>query len=162
MSGGQVRRLANGPGPAAAWHVKGMLTKDGTIVPKIGRRYINEGTDTPSRLSPQTRPHFLAAVVVVELDALAGLSTTQLADYAALRAFTEADPARLTDSGAPTILTILDKPVGSEVPLSLTQWDLSFLTSLYASSNDAYANRQRSEMKGMFKDELKKAEETEE
>ena len=157
MSDAQVRRLADSPGPAAAWHVKGLLTKDGAIVAKIDRRYINEVTETASRLTPQTRPHFLAAVVVVELDALTGLSTTQLADYAALRAFTEANPARLASSRAPTILTILDKPIGSEVPASLTQWDLSFLTSLYASSNDAYANRRRAEMKGIFKDELEKA-----
>jgi hypothetical protein len=162
MSAGDVRKLANSPGPAAAWHVKGLVTKDGALIAKVDRRYVNEGTDTPSRLAPSTRPLFVAAVVVVELDALAGLSTTQLADYAALRAFTEADPARLADSRASTILTILDKPVGSEVPLSLTQWDLSFLTSLYASSNDAYANRQRAEMKGIFKDELKKTQESNE
>ena len=74
-----------------------------------------------------SRPHFIAAVVVVELDALGGLTVTQLADYAAMRAFARTDPRRLKGTGAPTILSAIEAPMNSPVPLTLTEWDLAFL-----------------------------------
>ena len=77
------------------------------------------------------RPQFGAAVVVVEGSALAGLTLTQLGDYAAMRAYSGADPARLPSS-APTILRVVDAPLGSEVPVTMTNWDFSFLRGLYA------------------------------
>jgi hypothetical protein len=87
---------------------------------------------------------FEAAALIVEQGALDGLSTTQLADYAAMRLFAKTDPQRLAGSSAPTIMGILDAPMGSAVPLTLTDWDLSFLRGLYASPNNLYAGAQRS------------------
>jgi hypothetical protein len=42
----------------------------------------------------------------------------------------------------------------SQVPLSLTQWDLAFLKSLYASNADRTASRQRGEMKQIVRQTL--------
>lgn len=95
-------------------------------------------------------------------DALAGLTLVQLANYAAMRAFARTDPARLAQSAAPTILHVLDAPIGSAVPVTLTQWDLSFLRALYASSANNYATRQRSEMRRLVRDDLERAQEGEE
>jgi len=158
MSPGQVRKLAGTP-RASAWHVEGMLSADGTQLTKDLEQdyYVNESTVDPSRLRASSRPHFIGSVVVVELSALAGLSTTQFADYAALRTFARTDPSRLDASRAPTILTILDQPMGSEVPMTLTKWDMSFLTSLYSAPDNQFAGRQRSEMKREFKKELGQA-----
>jgi len=63
-----------------------------------------------------------------------------------MRAFTGADPVRLPDRNLTTILTLLDTPMGSEAPVTLTSWDLAFLESLYSSSASTYAPGQRGEI----------------
>lgn len=158
---------AKGPkqsGPALTWHLEGLLDANGIPVgvkaesgDGPGGYYVVEMGDGSSRLRPPSRPHFLASVLAVEPAALAGLTTTQLADYAAMRLFARTDPARLAKSAAPTILTILDAPMGSAVPLTVTSWDFGFLKALYGSGEGGYANRQRSEMKGIVRKELEKA-----
>lgn len=154
----QVRQMAAQPARAAAWHVEGLLNRDGLEVPRdlISGYYVNESTDTPSRLSPATRPHFIASVLVVELGALAGLTTTQVADYAAMRTFARADPAQLANSTAPTILTIIDAPMDSAIPVTLTEWDLGFLNALYRSRADRYANQQRGEIQSLVRRDVQR------
>jgi hypothetical protein len=148
-------------GPAIALHLEGQLDGDGIPVGVKedngdGRSgyYIAEGTGASSRIRPVTRPHFLRAALVMEPDVLAGLTTMQLADYAAMRLLAKTDPTRLENSAAPTILNVLDAPMGSEVPISLTQWDLGFLTALYASGDRRYASQQRREMRQVLSREL--------
>lgn len=134
--------------PAAGWHVLGM--KD-----DVGREsgfYIVGSM--ASRLRPMARPHFLASVLVVEARALKGLTTTELGDYAAMRAFAQLDPTKLTPPTAPTILTILDAPMDAAIPLTLTDWDLAFLNGLYASSLNQYAVTQQREIQRAMRKEL--------
>ena len=154
----EVQKLARSPG-VSAWHVKGLLDEDGRPIPtdQADGYYVNQRTGVPSRMRAPTRPHFLASIVVVELDLLIGLTITQVADYAAMRAFAQLDPARLNKMAAPTILTILDAPEGTAVPVTLTQWDLAFLRSLYGSDENRYVGQQRGEMKRLMRDELEKA-----
>lgn len=157
-----VTRMVRDPSPAAAWHVEGRLDADGIAVSRdllTGQETV-ERTDSPSRLSTASRPHFLASVVVVDLDALAGLTVTQLADYAAMRAFARTDPRRLGKTSAPTILSAVEASMDSAVPLTLTNWDLAFLKSLYASSTNRSAARQRSEMKQIVRQTLQDAPKT--
>ena len=144
-------------GPAEAWHVEGRVDADGREVPydSIKGEYINERTDVPSRLATDSRPHFTAAIVVLDSHALGGLTVAQLADYAAMRAYARTDPALLGKASAPSILTILDAPVGSAVPVTLTEWDMAYLKSLYASNGRRLAGQQRQEMKRKMADELK-------
>lgn len=144
--------------PVSAWQVQGRLTQDGQDVPvaqgNMGTYYETEVTRASSRLSPATRPHFKATVLVVQLDALRGLTLTQFADYAAMRIFAQTDPSRLDRSTVPTILNIVDTPMGAEVPLTLTQWDLSFLRALYGSAENRYAEQQRQEMRRRLENDL--------
>lgn len=153
----EVRRMMGDPSPAAAWHVEGRLDADGIEVQRdlTTGQTIVERNDGPSRLSTASRPHFIASVVVVELDSLAGLTETQLADYSAMRAFARTDPRRLGKSNAPTILSALEAPMDSPVPLTLTEWDLAFLKSLYASDANRMASGQRHEMKQIVRRTLK-------
>lgn len=150
------RRLAQGPGPVAAWQVRGMLDPDGFEAEHdMGSgQYVIAHTGMGSHISVPTRPHFIASLVVVDIDALKGLTVMQVADYAAMRAFARTDPSRLAQSSAPTILGVLDAPMGSAVPVTLTQWDLSFLKALYASSPYRSAKRQRNEMKRILRNDL--------
>ena len=156
VSNAAVKRMKRDPSPAAAWHVEGLLDADGVEAQRdiITGQQIIERTDAPSRLSTMSRPHFIAAVVVVELDALGGLTVTQLADYAAMRAFARTDPRRLKGTGAPTILSAIEAPMNSPVPLTLTEWDLAFLKSLYASDANRTAASQRNEMKQIVRKTL--------
>jgi hypothetical protein len=158
VNNADIRRMIRERSPAAAWHVEGRLDADGLEVQHdIDGRHISERTDTPSRVTTSSRPHFIASVVVVELGALSGLTTTQLADYAAMRGFARTDPRRLAaKSSAQTILTAIEAPMDSLIPVTLTQWDLAFLKSLYASSPDRTATRQRNEMKRIVEQDLRK------
>ena len=144
-----IKQLKRGPSPAAAWQVKGLLDADGVEVPydSVNDYYVVERTDISSRLKTTTRPHFIASIVVVELSAINGLTATQLADYAAMRAFAATDPARVKSKEAQTILAALEAPMNSPVPLTLTEWDLAFLKGLYASDPERTATSQRNEMK---------------
>jgi len=94
------------------------------------------------------------AALVIERRALDGLTTTQLADYAAMRLFARTAPERLAGSTAPTILTIIEAPMGSAVPITLTDWDLAFLRGLYASHNNLYAAEHRSRISRRIANEL--------
>lgn len=151
---GRRSKPGSSSGPATAWHVEGVLDPDG-VAPsqdRIFKYFITTTTDS-TRLSPASRPHFAAGILVVERNALAALTTTQLADYAAMRIFARTDPARLKGS-EPTILTILDAPMDSAIPVTLTEWDLAFLKALYASGERQYATRQRREMEQRLRKEL--------
>ncbi len=158
---GQRIDVPDEPGPATAWQIESRLDADGRPVgiDSINQRYVVEATRAPSRITAASRPHFVGSVLVVQLDALAGLTTTQLADYAAMRVFARTDPARLERSTAPTILTVLGASMDSEIPLSMTEWDLAFLRALYGSAENHYASQQRGEMRRLVESELDRARE---
>lgn len=147
LSREQVADLERAPGPALAWQLADSeVNADGTEMPwdpKTGW-VINSTVVHASRLTVTARPRFYAAIVVVERHSLEGLTTTQLADYAAMRAYTGADPARLGSSSAPTILHVLDAPMGTAVPVTMTSWDFGFLHGFYASRRDVRTASQRS------------------
>lgn len=156
----QIRRLARTPGPSAAWQLKGMVDLAGhplQLDPDTGY-YVGRSTQTSSRTRPSARWVFDGTVLIVERRALDGLNTTQLADFAAMRLFARTDPARVAGTGAPTILNILEAPMGSEIPLTLTHWDMAFLRGLYASTSTGYAASQRSEIRRDMRDALRQEE----
>ena len=145
-------------GPATAWHLEGRIDRSGMPVSTT-----LEGVDVvstpvaPSRLSTAVRPIFMASVVVIELDSVVALTTTQVGDYAAMRAFARVDPARIARTNAPTILTVLEAPMNSLVPQTLTHWDLSYLRALYASAEYQRVARQRREIGQRMTKDLQKA-----
>jgi hypothetical protein len=159
MSASDVRRLGRTPGPAAAWHVDGPpLSADGVKLADGGDgAYVNRTGRVSSRITAGVRPQFAAAAVVVEARALEGLTTTQIADYAAMRAFARGDPSRLPGS-APTILKVLEAPMGAEVPITLTSWDLAFLRSLYSGTPNTTAAAQRTSIRKGVEGRLRKGE----
>ncbi len=146
MSGREVRALIDQPGAAVAWQVAGpALTADGfemPVDPDTGTA-VNQTTARGSRLTVAARPQFAAAAVVIDAAALNGLTTTQLADYAAMRSFARIDPARLAGTPTPTILTALDAAPDALVPVTMTDWDLELLRALYASDPKVTAPSQR-------------------
>ncbi|MDQ3145132.1 MAG: hypothetical protein M3Q57_09700, partial [Pseudomonadota bacterium] len=144
------------PGPAVAWHVTEVRGADG--------RTISSGRDddpttlssvTSSRLTPQTRIDFEMAVVVLDAAAIKDFTVTEIADYVALRALAHTDPAAASGQEAPTILSLFHaKQAGRPSPLSLTQWDLAYLKSLYGITNSLQAGAQRGEIEQLMRREL--------
>ncbi len=153
----QVRKILAEPGPATAWQIQTMVNGDGRIVANEGDMPVNRTTRNPSRITAAARPAFLAAAVVIDGAALDGLTTTQLADYAAMRALARIDPARIDAAAPSTILRILDAASDSEVPVTLTQWDFAFLKGLYSSPDNLYAPSQRSEIERTMNEEFDRA-----
>ncbi len=153
-----VRRLARSPGPAAVWHVEGTLNGDGMdlgVRDYYGASSVNNSFHAPSLITAATRPHFNAGIVVLDIRALEGLSTTQLADYAAMRIFAPTDPAKLAAPYATTIIRILDAPRGTAVPLSLTHWDVGLLKGLYSARDNLYTGSQKNEIRKQIEQELR-------
>jgi hypothetical protein len=145
LTAGQIRRLARSPGPAAAWQLVGKVNALGAPIvedPEMGVP-VNRTIDPGSRIAAAARPVFEAAALVLEWRALDGLDATQIADYAAMRLLAQTDPDRFAGTGAPTILTALDAPIGAEVPLSLTEWDFAYLKGLYSSPDALLGGAQR-------------------
>jgi hypothetical protein len=156
LTGRQFRDLERIPGPAVAWQVRGpMMNADGQELTEDTTQGVvtNRTIARSSRITVPVHPQFDTSVVLVERKALVGLTTTQLADYAALRALTAADPARLANSGAPTILHVLDVPIGGAAPITMTSWDFGFLQNYYDAQRNLGTGAQRSAIaRGMTQD----------
>ena len=82
-----------------------------------------------SRINSQIVDQIYKSIIVVDIDAVSGLNTTQLGDYLSLVALSQVDPE--AETGAfDTVLNLFDNPRG--VP-GLTAWDRSYLSALYGS-----------------------------
>lgn len=151
------RRVIAQPGPVAAWQATIELNADGQPLDVHGGFGVNRTTGAQSRISASTRPVFTASAVVVEAGALAGLSTIQLADYALMRGLARTDPHRLPANTPPSILTAIEAPMGSEVPITITRWDLGFLRGLYGGQANLRAPQQRGDIQRRVASELDRA-----
>lgn len=134
------------PGPVSAWHATIALNADGQPMAVQGGFGVNRTTRPQSRVAASARPAFTAAAVVVEAEALTGLTTTQLADYALMRGLARTDPHRLTAGSPPSILSVIEAPADAQVPVTITRWDLGFLRGLYASQANLRGPQQRGEI----------------
>jgi hypothetical protein len=77
--------------------------------------------------------------VIVDQSRIQGMTVGQLADYAAMSSFAKLKPdARLGD--APTILTLFNGTPAA-APLGMTEWDQTFLKSLYATEQKSKLQR---------------------
>jgi hypothetical protein len=74
----------------------------------------------------------MTSILVVQANALSGLTTTQFADYAALRTFARMDPRQVALPASDTIIKVLDAPMGTAVPESITASDLNYLRGYYS------------------------------
>ncbi|HKX91659.1 MAG TPA: hypothetical protein VJM15_04450 [Sphingomicrobium sp.] len=156
-----VKSLIDRPGHAVAWHVEGFVDAEGQAAlgssRQLGGSVGPPGSHVPvtestsgGRLHTQTARQFIAGVLVLDRQGLSGLTTTQVADYAAMRLFARTDPVKLKATATATILKVLDIPMGSPTPVTLTAWDLGYLKALYASDARQLAQQQRGEMRDML------------
>jgi len=152
---GRPVALAREEGPVTAWHVKQKLDRQGnSLEPSFnGITYVEIDGASP-RVLALYRPVAMGAMILMEQKGLIGLTTTQIADYATMRALTTIDPHRLSRSNAPTILRLMSSRVGDETPASLTQWDLAFLKSAYSVPPFSYSSSQQGSIRRAIAKEL--------
>lgn len=79
-----------------------------------------------SRIFVPTQNDIVAALVVIDRDAVAGLNADQIADYVSFRALSHTLP----DAGSPSIVNLFEDGAGR--PGGLTDFDRAFLGQLYA------------------------------
>jgi hypothetical protein len=91
------------------------------------------------RLKRETREDMLAALVVVDNGAIAGLSPVQIADYASLRLLAPTGEVDMAEADAPrTIMTLFLAP--GNAPSAMTRFDRAYLKALYRMPAGAFAS----------------------
>lgn len=80
-----------------------------------------------SRINSQIRDDMSKVMIIVDVDQLADTNLVQLADYLAFISLAQVDPDGDT-AAYDTILNLFDAPQGVD---GLTEWDASYLESLY-------------------------------
>lgn len=156
--------VMRGSGPAYAWHI---VDRDPEVMANtlgtsafVGGGTMLDGFPANIFLPMPRNPHMLIEVpevifrsfVLIERDALAGVSATQLADYALMRGMMQVQ----NDLGAaPQVESILnlfgEGRTPATAPPSLTRIDLAMLVSLYATRGNVGASRQRGDMMEPFR-----------
>lgn len=82
-----------------------------------------------SRINSQIVDQLYKSIIVVDIDAVSGLTTAQLGDYLSLVSLSQVDPE--ADTGAfDTVLNLFENRQGV---VGLTEWDRSYLSALYNS-----------------------------
>ena len=131
-------------GPAVSWQLTQQLDPQGNTLgrdPETGVRYV-ESVEGGSRITSMITLAVAMSVVIVERKALLGLSTTQIADYALMRSLTDRGPENLKDTKRFSVLGVIDAPMGSETPASLTRWDLAYIKGRYDGDPRFFGNKQ--------------------
>lgn len=132
MSRSELRELLDREGPARAWISAEMRTRDGFW---IGRR--DNLADLPnakgmaahSRIYVPVRRDILASMVLIDRDAVAGLSPNQIGDYATLVGLAEYVPE--PSARASSIQSLFQDD--DNRPDGLTEFDTAYLSRLYSS-----------------------------
>ncbi|MEM7689233.1 MAG: hypothetical protein AAF291_09435 [Pseudomonadota bacterium] len=167
----QRNTIARGEGPVFNWHVVFPIsTDDGRNRARLGSGYVpatgsdpgrggisllsEDGykaglTNAKSRLLKSVKQDITHGFVLIEREALLGLSPIQIADFAAMRGLLSADPENEDLGPVSTIMTLFDEPKEAGLP-GLTEWDLALLAALYRAPVDMNADRQRSLMAKLF------------
>ncbi|MDJ0979763.1 MAG: hypothetical protein QNI87_14660 [Erythrobacter sp.] len=159
-------QIERGPGPVYNWHtVLPISSSDGRNRGMMGTGYVGgfgpaaEQLGDPaynaavvrrdSRIVQPNNQEIRHGFVLIEREAVRGLSVTQVADFATMRGLLSATSESKELQSVDTIMTLFDSPL-QERPPSLREWDLALLTALYKAAPDMKAQRQRSEMARIF------------
>ncbi|HYN46021.1 MAG TPA: hypothetical protein VES64_04950 [Allosphingosinicella sp.] len=155
-----LRTLLRDPGPIRAWQVVMPRGSDGRPLERvsflevrgppvwIGTAYLRRGLGS-SLTQRQTRQDLDTSFILFDLDAVEGLTLTQIADYAAMRTLARTSPAALR--GQRTILGLFDDIGSGNVRVeAMTGWDAAYLRALYRTNATVSASRQRSNMARMI------------
>jgi hypothetical protein len=119
------------PGPARAILRVRARSRDGLPIARRENMIDIPQTEiwmAQSKIYTATRNDILYALILIDRDAVAGMTVGQLADYAAYRSLTRTLP-QTPETRADSILALFEG--GGEAPAGLTEFDKAYLTGLY-------------------------------
>lgn len=105
----------------------------------------------PSRLNSQTRDDLTKALIIVDIDGVADVGLARLADFLAFVSLAQID-MEAEFAGHDTVLAIFEDPEAA--PDGLTEWDRSYLTSLYRVLDDPQRPRNPDAVTGRVADAM--------
>lgn len=152
----QLRRFIESDAPVRWWHVSLPINSEtGGIAVRIPGYPPPQTRAAASRLTTLIQNDLKRVYVIIDIGQVEDISFQQLADYVAMVAFAQIDPdADL--SGFPTILNVFDNPT---IAFGLTDWDQSYLGSLYgAELNQSNPNAQSGAVAALMFRERRRAE----
>lgn len=149
-------RIAKSGGPAYSWKRLDTVSADANVVQRS-----DDLTELPSdepdktnvpvlfsnvksKIKKTVKQQITRSFLLIEKDALIGLTTVQIADYAAMRSFVESEG---NDTPSYSILSLFDYANSrNDAPESVSELDLALLSSLYNSPSDVSASMQSAAM----------------
>lgn len=137
----KIRALINEKSPVRAWAVTSLRNEDGqgAVIENDGAPYVMR-VSSASIIKLPTRAQIEGSVIVINRDAVVGVSLAQLADYAAMRGLARTRPPASDRVG--TILGLFSPGEGGRAD-EMTRADILYLQSLYASPGTDNAIQQR-------------------
>lgn len=126
--------------PIRWWHVSAPVdSESGELATRLpGYDAPRTNVSRASRIRTDIRDDLWKALIVVDMSRATGLSLAQLADYCALVALAQVDPAADVSS-FDTILNVFSDPTTP----GLTDWDMDYLRALYSVEQNSVGARAR-------------------
>lgn len=167
------KQLAESQGPVFGWKAIMTIAANGSSIHSPGGgsslaggaggglsedRFSASRSNVISRIKQPVQEDMLASYLLIEKKALAGLTTLQIADYAAVHSLmeTKGDPDQ--EAAFFSILSLFkNRMAGLGLPDSISEWDLILLSTLYSTPSDVRARMQRSAMQQKFIKEVEAA-----
>lgn len=127
----ELNELAADPGPVHAWANTMVLSRQGDILqgdPGQGDVPRLNVAQSQSHIFLAHRLDIISSVVMLDAQAINGLSVVQIADYATMRGFARTRPVS-GDGALDTILSLFD--ADGARPGEMTPFDLAYLRAIY-------------------------------
>ena len=133
-------------GPAFAWQLVQEMNPNGQPLARAqldtSSVRVVSSTQGGSHLHSMISLAVATSIVIIERKALAGLTTTQIADYALMRSLSDGELKDMKDAGQFSILSVLDAPMDSITHASLTEWDFAYIQGRYSGDARNFGTRQ--------------------
>ncbi|WP_297803763.1 hypothetical protein [uncultured Brevundimonas sp.] len=138
-----LRKFTDSDAAIRWWHVAVPIdSNSGRIATRMPGEDAPQISAPSSRLRTEIRNDLSRVIIILDFDKLGGLNLQQVADYAAMVAFSQVD-ADADFSGYDSILALTE----DRTVQGLTDWDMAYLKALYSAElNQAQRVRQQGEI----------------
>lgn len=152
-----LEAFQSGDAPVRWWHISVPVdSQTGTRAVRMpdDDEPIRIERTTSGRLRTTIRNDLNRVIIILDVAKTDGMNFRQIADYAAMVAFSQVDPDADT-SGYDSVLGLFSHSSSVE---GLTDWDMAYLKALYAAElNQGSAIQQTGEVRGLMARERKRA-----
>jgi hypothetical protein len=129
----EINRVINQPGPVHAWNVFEVQSSEGYKLQTNTQGVSTLYTQIASIIVLPIRHNMKFSAIMIDRSSLVGLSSTQIADYVAMRMLARTRPEGARDRD--TILKLFD-PASRDLPSEMTSFDRGYLKSIYTGADN--------------------------